>query len=352
MKILVTGCAGFIGYFTARRLLDTGAEVVGIDNINSYYDTDLKYARLSLLGIDGHISDGQKIVSKNTVAFSFIKIDIAGKEAVSRLFAEERFDRVCHLAAQAGVRYSIENPWTYIESNITGFLNILECCRLHGTEHLVFASSSSVYGLNGSMPFKTSDNVDHPVSVYAATKKSNELMAHTYSYLYKIPATGLRFFTVYGPLGRPDMAYFSFTKSIFEGKPVSVYNNGDMMRDFTYIDDVVEGVVRVLDKPPAGNAAWHPAHPDPASSPARYRIYNIGNGSPVRLMDFIETIERAAGRSAEKIFLSMQPGDIQSTFADASDLEADTGYRPNTPLDEGIKRFVEWYRQFYGYPVL
>ncbi|MCL2026521.1 MAG: NAD-dependent epimerase [Leptospirales bacterium] len=351
MKILVTGCAGFIGYFTVRRLLDAGAEVVGIDNINSYYDTNLKYTRLSLLGIDGHISDGQKLVSKNTPAFSFIKIDLTDNEAVSRVFAEEKFDRICHLAAQAGVRYSIENPWAYIESNITGFLSILECCRVHGTEHLVFASSSSVYGLNKLMPFKTSDNVDNPVSMYAATKKSNELMAHTYSHLYKIPVTGLRFFTVYGPLGRPDMAYFSFTKSIFEGKPISVYNNGDMMRDFTYIDDIVEGVVRVLDKPPSGNEAWQPERPDPASSSARYKIYNIGNSSPLRLMDFIETIERAAGRSVEKIFLPMQPGEVQATFADVSDLEADTGYRPNTSPDEGIKRFVEWYRQFYGYPI-
>ena len=351
MKILLTGCAGFIGYFTARRLLDAGAEVVGIDNINSYYDTDLKYARLSLLGIDGHISNGQKLASKSMPSFSFIKIDIADKEAVSRLFAEEKFNRVCHLAAQAGVRYSIENPWAYIESNITGFLNILECCRIYGTEHLVFASSSSVYGLNGSMPFKTSDNADHPVSIYAASKKSNELMAHTYSHLYKIPVTGLRFFTVYGPLGRPDMAYFYFTKSVFEGKPVTIYNNGDMMRDFTYIDDIVEGIVRVLDRPPAGSAVWQPERPDPASSSARYKIYNIGNNSPVQLMDFIEAIERAAGRTAEKIFLPMQPGDVKSTFADISDLETDTGYRPGTPLGEGIKRFVEWYRQFYGYPV-
>ena len=351
MKILVTGCAGFIGYFTALRLLDAGAEVVGIDNINSYYDTSLKYARLSLLGIDGHISDGKKLVSKDTPAFSFIKVDLTDKEAVSRIFAEEKFDRICHLAAQAGVRYSIENPWTYVESNISGFLNILECCRVHGTEHLVFASSSSVYGLNELMPFKTSDNVDHPVSMYAATKKSNELMAHTYSHLYEIPVTGLRFFTVYGPLGRPDMAYFSFTKSIFEGKPIPVYNNGDMMRDFTYIDDIVEGVVRVLDKPPSGNEAWQPEHPDPASSPSRYKIYNIGNNSPLRLMDFIETIERAAGSSVEKIFLPMQPGDVRATFADVSDLEADTGYRPSTPPEEGIKRFVEWYRQFYGYPI-
>ena len=351
MKILVTGCAGFIGYFSVRRLLNTGAEVIGIDNINSYYDTNLKYARLSLLGIDGHILDGQKLVSKNTHAFSFIKIDIADMASLSRVFAEEKFDRICHLAAQAGVRYSIENPWAYIESNITGFLNILECCRVHGVEHLVFASSSSVYGLNASMPFKTSDNVDHPVSIYAATKKSNELMAHTYSHLYKIPVTGLRFFTVYGPLGRPDMAYFSFTKSIFEGKPISIYNNGDMMRDFTYIDDIVEGVVRVLDKPPLGSTVRQPAHLDPASSSAPYKIYNIGNNSPVRLMDFIETIERAAGRTAGKIFLPMQPGDIQATFADISDLEADTGYRPSTAIDEGIKRFVEWYRQFYGYSI-
>ncbi|MDR3237696.1 MAG: NAD-dependent epimerase [Spirochaetia bacterium] len=351
MKVLVTGCAGFIGYFTARALIERGFEVTGIDSINSYYDTSLKSARLSLLGIDGRIPEGQMLASKTLPGFSFIKLDLAEREALSRVFSEEKPGRVCHLAAQAGVRYSIENPWTYIDSNITGFLNILECCRAHGTEHLVFASSSSVYGLNESMPFKTSDNVDHPVSLYAATKKSNELMAHTYSHLYGIPATGLRFFTVYGPLGRPDMAYFSFTKSIFENKPISVYNHGDMLRDFTYVDDVVESIVRILDTPPMGNKNWSGLTPDPSSSPARYAIYNIGNGSPVKLADFIELIERAAGRKAGKIFLPMQPGDVYATFADVSGLAKQTGYAPGTPLNVGIERFVEWYRQFYGNPV-
>ncbi|HQO41112.1 MAG TPA: NAD-dependent epimerase/dehydratase family protein, partial [Spirochaetota bacterium] len=267
---------------------------------------------------------------------------------IDSLFMKQNFDRVCHLAAQAGVRYSLENPRAYTESNITGFMNILEPCREHGIEHLVFASSSSVYGLNGKTPFSTRDNVDHPVSLYAATKKSNELMAHAYSYLYNMPVTGLRFFTVYGPWGRPDMAYFKFTKAISEGSAIDVYNNGDMMRDFTYIDDIVEGVVRVINLIPSGNSSWDGMSPDPGSSKAPYKIYNIGNNSPVKLLDFIKVLEEELGTLAKKNFLPMQPGDVYTTYANVDDLAADTGYRPSTPISEGLKRFVSWYREYYG----
>lgn len=348
MKVLLTGAAGFVGYFTARELVNRGVEVIGIDNINSYYDTNLKLARLSSLGIEKEIPENKKLVSKTMPGFSFIKLDLTQRDELADIFRKEKFDRVCHLAAQAGVRYSIENPYAYIDSNITAFINILENCRNFGTEHLVYASSSSVYGLNESMPFKTSDNVDHPVSLYAATKKANELMAHTYSHLYNIPSTALRFFTVYGPFGRPDMAYFLFTKAIFEGKPINIFNHGDMLRDFTYVDDVVAGIVLVLERPASSGKNWSGLRPDPSSSIAPYKVYNIGNSTPVKLMDFIESIERSAGREAVKNFLPMQPGDIYANFADISDLTADTGYMPSVSVDEGIKRFVSWYRQFYN----
>lgn len=348
MKILLTGSAGFIGYYTALRLLESGWEVVGIDNINAYYDTSLKYARLSKLGIDGELEEGRPAASSKYPGFTFVKMDLKDMDALTAVFETSSFDRVCNLAAQAGVRYSIENPFAYIESNVVGFVNLLECCRRYGTGHLVFASSSSVYGLNESMPFSTSDNVDHPVSLYAATKKSDELMAHTYSHLYGIPSTGLRFFTVYGPMGRPDMAYFSFTKAILENRTIDIYNHGDMLRDFTYVDDIVEGVVRILDHVPAGDPSWTGKNPDPASSKAPYKIYNIGNSSPVKLMDFISAIEKALGMEAKKNFLPMQPGDVYGTFADVSGLVRDIGYSPNTPLEKGIAKFVDWYRDYYG----
>jgi UDP-glucuronate 4-epimerase len=347
MKILVTGSAGFVGFYLTRRLLEKGYEIIGVDSINSYYDPALKFSRLSMLGIGADIPEGKEVKSGRSSGFSFIRMDLKDREAVSALFENGKFDMVCHMAAQAGVRYSIENPHAYIDSNVAGFMNILECCRNYPVRHLVYASSSSVYGLNETRPFRTSDNVDHPVSLYAATKKANELMAHTYSHLYGIPATGLRFFTVYGPWGRPDMAYFSFTKSIFEGRPINIYNNGDMLRDFTYIDDIVEGVVRTLERVPEGNPLWNGADPDPGSSKAPYKIYNIGASSPVKLMDFIGSIERATGRKAEKNFLPMQPGDVYATYADVSDLMRDTGYRPSTSVDEGIDRFVAWYREYY-----
>lgn len=338
MKVLLTGAAGFIGYFTACKLLDAGADVIGIDNINDYYEPALKYARLSLLGINSAaIVDGEAVKSSLFKNFTFVKMDLENRSLLSDLFAKEKFNRVCSLAAQAGVRYSLENPFAYIDSNIVGFANLLECCRRFGIEHLVFASSSSVYGLNRSMPFKISDTTDSPASLYAATKKSNELMAHVYSHLFKIPCTGLRFFTVYGPLGRPDMAYFSFTKNMLEGNPIDIYNNGDMLRDFTYIDDIVEGVARVLELPPKTDLP--------------YKLYNIGCSSPVKLMDFIDTIERALGVKAKKNFLPMQAGDVYATYADVTDLIADTGYAPHISIDEGIERFVKWYREFYGYPV-
>lgn len=280
--------------------------------------------------------------------YSFIKLNLEDRENMNRLFEREKFTHVCHLAAQAGVRYSITNPYAYIDSNINGFINILECCRHHRVEHLVFASSSSVYGLNEKIPFSTSDNVDHPVSLYAATKKSNELMAHSYSHLYKIPVTGLRFFTVYGPWGRPDMAYFSFTKAISEGKTIDIFNNGDMMRDFTYIDDIVEGVVRVISLVPKGNSSWSGLDPDPSSSKAPYKIYNIGNNNPVRLLDFVRVIEKELGIDAEKRFLPMQAGDVYATFADVDDIAKDTGFRPSTAIEDGMKRFVDWYRKYYS----
>jgi UDP-glucuronate 4-epimerase len=333
LKILVTGAAGFIGMHVAERLLAAGHDVVGIDNLNDYYDVRLKEARLDRL----RTHDG----------FRFEKLDVADAEGVGALFARERFARVIHLAAQAGVRYSLENPQAYVRSNLTGFVNILEGCRHNQVGHLVYASSSSVYGGNTRLPFSEHDNVDHPVSLYAATKKSNELMAHTYSHLFGLPTTALRFFTVYGPWGRPDMSYFLFTKAILEGKPIKVFNHGDMRRDFTYIDDIAEGVVRIAGQPAQPSPAFDPAQPDPATSWAPYRLYNIGNHHPVGLMDFIGSIERCLGKQAEKQFLPLQAGDVPVTSADVSALQQAAGFAPNTPVEEGVRRFVEWYRSYY-----
>ncbi len=334
MRILVTGAAGFIGFFTALKLLDLGHEVVGLDNLNEYYDPALKRARLAQLqGRNG---------------FHFVQADLADREAMETLFASQRPTRVIHLGAQAGVRYSLTNPHVYIGSNVTGFLHVLEGCRHTGVEHLVYASSSSVYGANGAMPFSVHHNVDHPLSLYAATKKSNELMAHSYAHLYRLPVTGLRFFTVYGPWGRPDMALFTFTRNIFAGEPIDVYNHGRHARDFTYIDDIVEGVIRVADRTPEPNPSWDAASPDPGTSPAPYRLYNIGNHQPVELLDFIAAIEKATGRVAQKNFLPMQPGDVLATYADVDDLARDIGFAPHTPLEVGVAKFVEWYRAYYG----
>jgi UDP-glucuronate 4-epimerase len=337
MKVLVTGAAGFIGFHVAKALLERGDEVVGLDNVNDYYDVALKKARLARL--------------EPLAGFSFVKLDLSEREGMARLFAEGGFERVVHLAAQAGVRYSLTNPHAYVESNLLGFMNVLEGCRHHGVEHLVYASSSSVYGANTRMPFSVHDNVDHPVSLYAASKKANELMAHTYSHLYDLPTTGLRFFTVYGPWGRPDMALYLFTKAILAGRPIDVFNHGRMQRDFTYIDDIVEGVVRVLDRVPQGNPEWSGDAPDPGSSRAPYALYNIGNHSPVELMYLIEVLEEALGKKAEKNFLPLQPGDVPATYADVDDLMRDVGFRPSTPIEEGVGRFVAWYREYHGVTV-
>ncbi len=349
MKILVTGAAGFIGFHLANRLLNEGHEVVGIDSINNYYDVSLKIARLEAAGIERHkIAYNDPIVSDSHPNYTFLQLKLEDNTALYHLFQRERFDVVVNLAAQAGVRYSIKNPAAYIQSNVVGFSNLLEGCRQYDVKHLVFASSSSVYGLNEKIPFSTHDNVDHPVSLYAATKKSNELMAHTYSHLFGLPTTGLRFFTVYGPWGRPDMAYFLFTEAILAGRPIKVFNYGDMQRDFTYIDDIVEGVVRVIHHPPSGDGDWSGENPDPASSRAPYKVYNIGNQNPVQLLRFIEAIEAALGKTAEKEMMPIQPGDVPITYADVSDLVTDLGYQPNTPVQEGIDRFVRWYRGYYG----
>ena len=334
MKILVTGAAGFIGMHAALKLLERGDKVVGVDNLNDYYDVKLKHDRLAQL--------------TPRSGFRFEKLDIADRGAMEALFAEEGFERVVHLAAQAGVRYSLKNPHAYIHSNIVGFMNVLECCRHHGIEHLVYASSSSVYGANRKLPFSEHDNVDHPVSLYAATKKSNELMAHTYSHLYGLPATGLRFFTVYGPWGRPDMSPSLFARAIMQGRPIDVYNNGKMQRDFTYVDDIVQGVVNVLDQPAQPAAHFDPVHPDPALSHAPYRIYNIGNHQPVELMRFIECIEQALGQSAVKNFLPMQPGDVVATCADVADLQQAVGFAPSTPIEAGVARFAQWCKWYYS----
>jgi UDP-glucuronate 4-epimerase len=332
--ILVTGAAGFIGYHVSRKLLERGDEVLGLDNLNDYYDPSLKEARLDML--------------RAYPKFRFVRLDVADREGMAALFAEDKPPRVVHLAAQAGVRYSLTNPYAYTRSNIEGFLNILEGCRHNGVEHLVFASSSSVYGGNTRQPFSEHDNIDHPVSLYAATKKANELMAHTYAHLFGVPSTGLRFFTVYGPWGRPDMALFKFTRGILVGEPIPVFNNGNMIRDFTYIDDIVEGVIRVLDRPPRADAAWHTEDPDPATSWAPYRVFNIGNNRPVQLLDFIAALERSLGVKAKLEMMPMQPGDVPSTMADVSALEAAVGFRPKTTIDDGITRFVEWYHSYYA----
>ncbi len=334
MKVLVTGTAGFIGNALAKVLLERGDEVVGVDNLNDYYDVDLKRARLErLAGFDG---------------FTDVRADIGDREAMEGLFRDHGPQRVVNLAAQAGVRYSLENPHAYVNSNLMGFINILEGCRHTGVEHLVYASSSSVYGANTTLPFSVHHNVDHPVSLYAASKKSNEVMAHCYSHLFGIPTTGLRFFTVYGPWGRPDMALFIFTRRILAGEPIDVFNHGRHRRDFTYVDDIVEGVVRVLDLPAAPNPDWDPAHPDPASSRAPYRLYNIGNNDWVQLERYIQVIEDCLGRSVEKNLLPLQPGDVPDTYADVDDLVRDLGYRPSTTVEEGVRRFVDWYLDYYG----
>ena len=347
MRVLVTGAAGFIGFHLVRRLLDRGDEVVGLDNINNYYDVGLKYGRLAESGIDpARIVEGELMPSRAYPTYRFIKFDLADSGPVLQLFEKEKFNAVCHMAAQAGVRYGQVNPRAYVDSNFVGFANVIEASRRHGVGHFVYASSSSVYGLNEKIPFSTRDNVDHPLSLYAASKKSNELVAHSYSYLFGLPTTGLRFFTVYGPWGRPDMAYFLFTKAILEGRPIDVYNQGKMQRDFTYIDDIVEGVTRVLNRPPAGEPGWSEKVPDPSSSKAPYRIYNIGYGRPVYLMEFIQAIEKALGRKAEINLLPLHRGDVPVTWADTSDIERDFGFRPTTSIERGINRFVEWYRGF------
>ena len=347
MKILVTGAAGFIGFHLSRRLVADGHEVTGFDNINDYYDVGLKYGRLRESGIAPDlVSEGVPVESVLPGSYRFVKGDLADSAALEKLFADGQFDRVVNLAAQAGVRYSLDNPAAYIDSNIVGFANILEACRKHKTGHLVYASSSSVYGLNEQMPFSTSDNVDHPISLYAASKKSNELMAHTYSHLFSLPTTGLRFFTVYGPWGRPDMALYIFTKAITEGRPIQVNNKGEMSRDFTYIDDIVEAVTRVIDKVPSGDSNWSVSSPSPSGSRAPYRVFNIGNSSPVRLMDFIEAIERELGKTAVKEFLPMQPGDVAATWADVEDLYETIEFRPATSIQEGIKSFITWYKKY------
>ena len=334
MRFLVTGAAGFIGYHTAKAFLDRGDEVIGLDNLNSYYDVKLKEARL------------RRLEGRN--GFKFHKLDLADRSGVASLFTEERPARVIHLAAQAGVRYSLENPHAYIDSNIVGTLHILEGCRHTGVEHLVLASSSSVYGANTAMPFNVHQNVDHPLSLYGASKKANELMAHSYAHLYRLPVTALRFFTVYGPWGRPDMALFLFTRKILSGEPIDVFNNGNHARDFTYIDDIVEGVLRSADKVAEPNGSWSGDQPDPATSAAPYRVYNIGNNNPVGLMQFIACIEKAVGREAKKNFLPIQPGDVPKTYANVDALVDDVGFKPSTPIEVGIPRFVEWYRRYYG----
>ncbi len=333
MRVLITGAAGFIGFHTSLALLARGDDVLGVDNLNPYYDVGLKKGRLAAL--------------QGTKGFRFIKADIADRATIAELFARENFDRVVHLAAQAGVRYSLENPHAYIDANIQGFLNILEGARQTQVMHTVFASSSSVYGANTNMPFSAHQNVDHPLSLYAATKKANELMAHTYAHLYGLPMTGLRFFTVYGPWGRPDMSMFIFTQKILKGEPIDVFNNGEHTRDFTFIDDIVEGVVRTLDKVAEPNPAWSGDHPDPATSKAPYRLYNIGNNNPVKLMYFISCIEKACGREAVKRYLPMQPGDVPTTYADVEALSEAVGFKPRTPIETGVQRFVNWYRGYY-----
>jgi UDP-glucuronate 4-epimerase len=332
-RVLVTGAAGFIGHALTERLLARGDEIVGLDNLNDYYEVALKQDRLKRL--------------EDSPGFQFVKLDLSDSKSIEALFAGQAFDVVVHLAAQAGVRYSLTNPHAYAQSNMVGFLNILEGCRHSKVKHLVFASSSSVYGANTRMPFSVHDNVDHPISLYAASKKANELMAHAYSHLYRLPCTGLRFFTVYGPWGRPDMAYFKFTRAILAGRPIDIYNHGQMSRDFTYIDDIVEGVMRTMDRVAPANDAWNSDKPDPGTSTAPYRVYNIGNHSPVDLGHFIEVLEGTLGRKAIRNMLPMQPGDVPATYADIADLQRDTGFSPSTPIEDGVRRFVDWYKSYY-----
>ena len=334
MKILVTGAAGFIGYHTASHLLERGDEVVGLDNLNDYYDVNLKYARL------------ERLEARDN--FRFVRLDLADRDGMAATFRDARFDRVIHLAAQAGVRYSIDDPHAYVDSNLVGFLNVLEGCRHHDVEHLVYASTSSVYGANTRMPFSEHDLADHPLALYGATKRANELMAHSYSHLFGLPTTGLRFFTVYGPWGRPDMALFKFTRAILAGEPIQVFNYGRHKRDFTFVEDIVEGVVRACDRPAEPNPQWDSDAPDPATSAAPFRLYNIGNNQPVELTRYIEVIEDCLGRKAERELLPLQPGDVPDTYADASELAANVGYQPATPVEEGVRRFVDWYRDYYG----
>ena len=355
MKILVTGTAGFIGSHLAIKLLERGDEVIGLDNINDYYDQNVKYGRLQRGGIINSLEEGKgilygKLITSNTnPKYKFIKLNLEDKDAMMNLFAQEKFDAVCNLAAQAGVRYSLTNPDAYIDSNIIGFMNILESCRHNDVKNLSYASSSSVYGLNEELPFSTNHNVDHPISLYAASKKSNELMAHTYSHLFGISTTGLRFFTVYGPWGRPDMALFLFTKAALEGKKIDVFNNGEMLRDFTYIDDIVEGVIRVIDNPAKKDESWNGKTGQVSSSSAPYKIYNIGNNNPVKLMDFIRAIENKLGLTIEKNMMPIQAGDVPATFADVTDLVEDLGYKPETSVQEGINNFIDWYLDFFKY---
>ena len=348
MKILITGTAGFIGFHLAKKLLGRGDSVIGVDQINDYYDIELKFSRLSKLGITkGEIKEGKRVVSKNYSNHFFYKGNIEDKEFIDFVFKNEEPDAVCNLAAQAGVRYSLINPSAYIDSNIVGFLNILEACRSFNVINLSYASSSSVYGLNKNLPFSTSENVDHPVSLYAASKKSNELMAHTYSHLFGIKTTGLRFFTVYGPWGRPDMALFLFVKAALENKPIDVYNHGKMVRDFTYIDDIVKGIISVIDNPAESDLDFK-NNPYPNKSSAPYKIYNIGNNSPVQLMDFISAIENKLNKNVSKNLIEIQPGDVPETYADVKDLEEDFNYKPNTSIEIGISNFIDWYKIYYG----
>jgi UDP-glucuronate 4-epimerase len=349
MKILVTGIAGFIGFHVAKKLLNQGHEVFGFDNLNDYYDVNLKLSRLRELGLTSNKIDAcNQIISKSYPKLTFAKLSLEDRLAMANLFKIEQFDLVCHLAAQAGVRYSLENPHSYVESNLVGYLNILEGCRHNNVKHLVYASSSSVYGLNEKLPLSATDSVDHPVSLYAATKKANELMAHSYSHLYNMPTTGLRFFTVYGPWGRPDMSPILFASAIQKGQPIKVFNHGKMMRDFTYIDDIVEGIMNVLFTPAKSNENWDALKPIAASSKAPYKIYNIGNSTPVELMCFIETIEKAMGKEATKEFMPMQPGDVLKTFADVSELEQHFDYHPSTSVEEGVRMFVNWFKRYYS----
>ncbi len=351
MKILVTGAAGFIGFHLVKKLVSQGYTVIGLDNINDYYDVNLKYGRLSELGIDkGDISPDKLINSNKLPGFSFVLAHLEDDEKIEALFSNELFDMVCHLAAQAGVRYSLEKPLKYIHSNVIGFTNILESCKNHSIKHLVYASSSSVYGLNAEIPFRVDQHTDHPVSLYAATKKSNELLAHVYSHLYNLPVTGLRFFTVYGAWGRPDMAYFSFTNAILQGKPIKVFNGGEMRRDFTYIDDIINGIARVIPSPAKPSENWNEHAPDPSRSKTPFRIYNIGNNRPVNLLDFINTLEDQLGVKANKVMTEMQPGDVTVTYADVSEMINDFDYSPSTPISKGISEFIKWFRSYYKLP--